>query len=81
MHADKRRIGSWILDPRKPGDRYIVHLASGADLELRSLREAFVFVNGLASAAQAIEAEVMQKRTPQASTISAHELWTGKKED
>jgi hypothetical protein len=48
-------------------------------LELRSLREAFVFVNGLASAAQAIEAEAMQRQTPQASTISAHELWTGEK--
>ena len=52
IHADKGRIGSWILDPDKPGDRYIVFLNSGVHLELRSLREAYVFVNGLASAAQ-----------------------------
>jgi len=47
IHTDRGLIHRW----RPVGDdRYRAELVDGAELELRSLREAYVFVNGLATA-------------------------------
>jgi hypothetical protein len=51
VHTSRGLLRAWN---RVADDRYRASLTSGPDLELRSLREAYVFVNGLATAAQAI---------------------------
>lgn len=53
FHSDKHRIADWQPDTEKD-NRWNVVLSNGSELELRSLREAYVFVNGLASAAQSV---------------------------
>lgn len=51
VHLAAGRIRGW----QAQGSRYTVELHRAADLELRSLREAYVFVAGLASAHMAPE--------------------------
>lgn len=50
-HLDGGRIRSWTP---VSGLQYVVVLTSGDGLALKSLREAYVFVLGLASAEQAV---------------------------
>lgn len=47
VHAEAGRIRGWRLDEH---NRFVVSLNRAEDLTLRTLREAYVFVAGLASA-------------------------------
>lgn len=65
VHLDAGRIRGW----NQNGTRYTVSLNRADDLELRSLREAYVFVAGLASAHMAPE-----QGTPAASAARWEQL-------
>jgi hypothetical protein len=66
VHTEHGLIRRW-----RPagGDRYRAELVDGEELELRSLREAYVFVNGLATAHHAqLRAEARSASTTGAPT-------------
>jgi hypothetical protein len=50
IHAARRLIQAWRVNE---DHRYVITLSNGLYLELRTLREAWIFANGLGSAAQA----------------------------
>ena len=55
IHTEKGRIRSWRRTSVRTGTAWEVETTDGS-IELRTLREAYAFVYGLGSAAQAFEA-------------------------
>lgn len=53
IHTDEGRIIRWHRDPDRPNRWHVVNV-SGDSLELRSLREAYVFVWGVGSCSHAM---------------------------